>query len=225
LNIGHRGIAGLEPENTLRSFRRAAMEGADAVELDLRLTRDERLVVLHDATVNRTTDGSGPVAEMTLEELERLNAGMGERVPTFEKVLEVTDLPIYAELKVIEAAGPLVAFIRERGLFERVIPISFQPEALRRIKQFLPDLPVGLVLSGASSDPICALDVGATLVSPEAAHLNPALVETCRRVGLRVTTWTVNEPEEMRRMIKLEVDGIVTDRADLLAGLETYNTY
>lgn len=219
LNIGHRGAAGLEPENTLRSFRRAAAEGADAVELDLRLTRDKHLVVMHDATVNRTTNGSGSVAQMTLNDLKQLDAGVGERVPTFEQVLEVTDLPIYAELKVVGAAGPLTAFIRHRKLAEQVIPISFQPEALFQIRQSLPRLPVGLVLSGPLSDPITALRVGAALVSPEAVHLNAALVESCRREGLRVTTWTVNEPEEMRRVLKLGVDGIVTDRPDLLASL------
>lgn len=148
MNIGHRGAAGLEPENTLRSFRRAAAEGADAVELDLRLTRDKHLVVMHDATVNRTTNGSGSVAQMTLNDLKQLDAGVGERVPTFEQVLEVTDLPIYAELKVVGAAGPLTAFIRHRKLAEQVIPISFQPEALFQIRQSLPRLPVGLVLSG-----------------------------------------------------------------------------
>jgi glycerophosphoryl diester phosphodiesterase len=105
-NIGHRGAAGLEPENTLRSFSRATVEGADAVELDLRLTRDDHLVVLHDAMVDRTTDGSGPAAGMTLEELKRLDAGLGERVPTFEETLEVTDLPIYAELKVSRLPNP-----------------------------------------------------------------------------------------------------------------------
>ncbi len=217
LNIGHRGAAGLEPENTLRSFTRATIEGADAVELDLRLTRDERLVVLHDATIDRTTNGSGPAAEMSLEEIKRLDAGLGERVPTFEEVLEVTDLPIYAELKVVEAAGPLAACIRERGLARRITPISFLPEALYRIKQSLPDLAVGLVVSGTLSGLTGALRVGATLVSPEAAYLNAALVESCRQAGLRVTAWTVNESEEMRRMIRMEVDGIVTDRPDLLA--------
>ena len=224
LNIGHRGAAGLEPENTLRSFIRATVEGADAIELDLRLTRDDRLVVLHDATVDRTTDGSGSAAEMTLEEIKRLDAGLGERVPTFEEVLEVTDLPIYAELKVVEAAGPLAACIRERGLAGRVTPISFRSEALHRIKQPLPDLAVGLVVSGTLSDPTGALRVGAALVSTEAAYLNAAFVESCRQADLRVTAWTVNEPEEMQRMIRLAIDGIVTDRPDLLAELETYNT-
>ncbi len=221
MNIGHRGAAGLEPENTLRSFTRATAEGADAVELDLRLTRDERLVVLHDATVDRTTDGSGPAASMTLEELKRFDAGLGERVPAFEEVLEVTDLPIYAELKVVEAAGHLAACIRERGLAGRITPISFLPEALHRIKQSLPDLAVGLVVSGTLADPTSALRVGAALVSLEAAHLNAEFVESCRQAGLRVTAWTVNEPEEMQRIIRMKVNGIVTDRPDLLAGLET----
>ena len=221
LNIGHRGAAGLEPENTLRSFTRATVEGADAVELDLRLTRDDRLVVLHDATVDRTTDGSGSAAKMTLEEIKRLDAGLGERVPTFEEVLEVTDLPIYAELKVVDAAGPLAACIRERGLAGRVTPISFRSEALHRIKQPLPDLAVGLVVSGTLSDPTGALRVGAALVSTEAAYLNAAFVESCRQADLRVTAWTVNEPEEMQRMIQMKLDGIVTDRPDLLARLGT----
>lgn len=219
LNIGHRGAAGLEPENTLRSFRRAAAEGADAIELDLRLTCDGRLVVLHDADVDRTTNGSGPVAEMKLDELKRLDAGLGERVPTFEEVLEATGLPIQAELKVVEAAGPLAASILKRRLAGRVTPISFHPEALRQTKLSLPDLPVGLLISGALLDPAAgACSVDATLVSLEAAYLDEMTVGRCQRASLRVTTWTVNEPKEMRRALEMGVDGIVTDRPDLLAG-------
>lgn len=218
-NIGHRGAAGLEPENTLRSFRRSVAEGADAIELDLRLTRDGSLVVLHDATVDRTTDGSGPVADMTLDEIRQLNAGLGERIPTFEEVLEATELPIYAEIKAIEAAEPLAALIGRRRLAGRVVPISFAPEALRRVKLSLPDLPVGLILSGDSPGLDEARSVNASLVSPQAAYLNAAKVEGCRRAGFRVTAWTVNESQEMRRMLGLAVDGIVTDRPDLLCAL------
>ena len=187
LNIGHRGAAGLEPENTLRSFRRAAAEGADAIELDLRLTRDGRLVVLHDATVYRTTGGSGPVADMTLDEVRRLDAGRGEKVPTFEEVLEGVGLPIYAELKVVEAAVPLAALIRARGLAGRVTPISFHPETLSRTRATLPELPVGLILSGSPPDPVGAKSLGATLVSLEAAYLDAASVLRFKQAGLRVT--------------------------------------
>ena len=218
-NIGHRGAASLEPENTLRSFRRAAAEGADAIELDLRLTRDGCLVILHDADVNRTTSGSGPVASMTLDEIKHLDAGLGERIPTFEEVLEATELPIHAELKTVETAEPLAALIRERRLATRVIPISFDLEALRRVKLSLPDLPVGLILSGDSPSLVEARSVNASQVSPRAAYLDAAKVEYYRRAGFRITMWTVNEPEEMWRALGLGVDGIVTDRPDLLFGL------
>ncbi len=218
-NIGHRGAAGLEPENTLRSFRRAAEEGADALELDLRVTRDGYLVVLHDPTVDRTTSGTGSVHELTLAEVQQLDAGLGERVPTFEEVLEATTLPIHAELKVVEAAEPLASGILEKAA-ERITLISFDPEALRRVKRALPDQPVGLILSGAPPDDAeRARSLDADLVSLEAEYLNAEAVERCRRAALKVTAWTVNEPEQMQRVVELGVDGIATDRPDLLAGI------
>ncbi len=189
------------------------------MELDLRLTRDGRLVVLHDPTVDRTTNGNGLVAGMTLDEIQRLDAGLEERVPTFEEMLEAVELPVHAEIKAVEAAGPLADLILARGLAGRVTPISFQAEALRRIKLSLPDLPVGLIVSGAAHSLASALQTGADLVSLEAAHLNAAAVESCQDASLLVTAWTVNEPEEMQRVSGLGVDGIVTDRPDLLAGL------
>jgi glycerophosphoryl diester phosphodiesterase len=216
-NIGHRGAAGLEPENTLRSFQRAAGEGADALELDLRITRDRQLVVLHDPTVDRTTDGRGPVHKKTLAELQDLDGGMGERVPTLTEVMEATALPIHAELKVVEAAEPLVRLILETEATERLTPISFHAEALRRVKRAGPNLPI---FSGAPPDAAQrVLSVGASLVSLEAAHLSVEAVERCRRAGLKITTWTVNGLEQMRRAMELEVDGIVTDHPDLLAGI------
>jgi glycerophosphoryl diester phosphodiesterase len=219
-NVGHRGAAGLEPENTLRSFLRAFEEGADALELDLRVTRDGHLVVLHDHTVDRTTNGTGPVFEMTLEELQKLDAGLGERVPTFYEVVEATVLPLYAELKVVEAARVLAELLQDDSIAGRVIPISFHREILSEVKAVLPDFPMGLVLSGASLDADeRAHGVGATLVSLEASHLRPEVVERCQRAGLRTTTWTVNDPEEMQWALDLSLDGVVTDRPDLLTRL------
>jgi len=219
-NIGHRGAAGLEPENTLRSFHRAAEEGADALELDLRVTRDGHLVVLHDPTVDRTTNGTGPVHEMTLADVQQLDAGLGEKVSTFGEVLEATTLPIHAELKVAEAAEPLASGILEGSVAGRITLISFHPEALRRVKRVLPDQPVGLILSGAPPDDAeRARSLDADLVSLEAEYLSAEAVERCRRAALKVTAWTVNEPEQMQRVVELGVDGIATDRPDLLAGI------
>jgi glycerophosphoryl diester phosphodiesterase len=218
-NIGHRGAAGLEPENTLRSFRRAAAEGADAVELDLRATRDGRLVVMHDATIDRTTSGTGEVARMALEELREADAGLGERIPTFEEVVEAVELPIYAEIKAVEAARPLATLVADLSLEGRVVPISFLPEALAEMSRVLPRLPLGLILPSTSPHVgERALAAGADLVSLEASSVSAEAVEACRRAGLRVTAWTVNEPEEMERLLKPGLDGIVTDRPDLLAG-------
>jgi glycerophosphoryl diester phosphodiesterase len=105
LTIGHRGIMGVEPENTLRSFIAAQQAGLDLIELDLHLSKDGALVVMHDADVDRTTDGSGPIAEKTLAELRVLDAGRGERVPVFEEVLDAVTAPLQAEIKDVAAAG------------------------------------------------------------------------------------------------------------------------
>jgi glycerophosphoryl diester phosphodiesterase len=189
------------------------------VELDLRVTRDGHLVILHDATIDRTTSGTGEVSRMTLEELRGADAaGLGERIPTFVEAVEAVELPIYAEIKATEAARLLAVLVQELGLEGRVFPISFLPEALVEVKRALPGLPFGLILPGAPPDASRrARAAGADLVSMEARNVSGGTVESCRRAGLRVTAWTVNEPEEMRRLLRSGLDGIVTDRPDLLA--------
>lgn len=204
----------------MRSFRRAITEGADALELDLRLTRDGNIVVLHDPTLGRTTDGLGPVREFTLASLRQFDAGLGERVPTFAEVIAGTHLPIHAEIKASEAAEPLAKAIREIGVAERVTPICFDLEALRRVKRILPDQKVGLICVDVSRKVIeSASSTGVEFISVQASRLNSAKVEQIRQSGLKVITWTVNEPRLMRRLIKFPVDGIVTDRPDLLSSL------
>lgn len=205
----------------MRSFRRAAAEGADALELDLRLTHDGNIVVLHDPTLDRTTDGLGPVSELTLAELRRFDAGLGERVPTFAEVLAGTHLPVHAEIKAGEAAEPLAKAIREMGVSERVTPICFDLEVLRRAKRILPNQPVGLICVDVSYEIIeSASSTGVEFISAQTSRLNSAKVERIRQLGLKIITWTANEPELMRRLIKLPVDGIVTDRPDLLTGVK-----
>ncbi len=213
-------MAGLEPENTLRSFRRAAQEGADAIELDLRVSRDRYLVVMHDPTVDRTTDGTGPVSGMALNDLKDLDAGLGERIPTFEEALEATDLPIHAELKEAGAVEPLAKLVWRRGAAERIMAISFDLETLSRVRASLPDLPVGLILPGVPPEGIeQARSVDAGMISFEAAYLSAEIVERCREVGLDTAAWTVNDPGQMRRIIGLGVDFVTTDRPDLLTGI------
>jgi glycerophosphoryl diester phosphodiesterase len=220
LIIGHRGAAGLEPENTLRSFRRAEKEGADVIELDLHLSRDGRLVVIHDPTVNRTTGERGKVAEMTLDQLKALDAGIGERIPTFEEALEATDLPIHAEVKAVEAGAALAGFIREHDLDGRVTPTSFHPEALGGVRSVMPEMEVGLILARRRPDADeLARSVGAVSVALEARYVDEEVVERCRAAGLQVIAWTVNDPNRMKRVAELGVDAITSDRPDILAGV------
>ncbi|MER5835356.1 glycerophosphodiester phosphodiesterase family protein, partial [Streptomyces sp. NPDC002130] len=152
LTIGHRGVMGVEPENTLRSFVAAQEAGLDAIELDLHLSKDGALVVMHDTDVDRTTDGTGPIAEKTLAELRALDAGRGERVPVFEEVLEAVHTPLQAEIKDKQAARALAEVMNRRGLSGRVEVSSFHDEAIAEIKPLVPGVRTALIASRYGTD-------------------------------------------------------------------------
>jgi glycerophosphoryl diester phosphodiesterase len=212
LTVGHRGLMGVEPENTLRSFARAQAEGVDVVELDLHLSSDGALVVMHDAEVDRTTDGSGPIAGLTLERLRALDAGLGERVPVFEEVVHAVAAPIQAEIKDRKAARVLCRAIEEHGLHDRVTVISFHDEALRETREQLPDMPLALVAGHSTPTvPERAHALGARMVSCELPRLDAGTVERCHALGISVISWTVNTDEDLRRVRALGLDGVVTD--------------
>ncbi|MGK5531063.1 glycerophosphodiester phosphodiesterase [Streptomyces sp. URMC 129] len=222
LTVGHRGLMGAEPENTLRSFRRADRAGVDAVECDLHLSKDGELVVIHDAEVDRTTDGSGRVADLTLAELRGLDAGLGERVPLFAEVMAAVGAPVQAEIKDPAAARSLALAVEEGGLHGRVTAISFHEEALREIRGRLPGLPVALVAGrSAPTAPERAVALGAGMVSCELAHLDPDVVGRCRAAGVRVIAWTVNTDAELARVRELGLDGVVTDAPEIVRAVRS----
>ena len=205
---------GVEPENTVRSFVRAEREGLDGIELDLHLSKDGALVVMHDATVDRTTDGTGAIGDLTLDELRTLDAGRGERVPVFEEVLAaVSDrLPIQAEIKDAKAARVLAGVLRERKLLDRVSVLSFHDDALREIHELLPEARTVLVAGRTGKDLVDrARAVGSRLVSLELGKLCLDTVEDCRRAGIDVMAWTVNTPQELALARALGLVGAVTD--------------
>lgn len=219
--IGHRGVMGVEPENTLRSFVRADREGLDGIELDLHLSKDGALVVMHDATVDRTTDGTGAISDFTLEELRGLDAGLGERVPVFEEVLDAVPAPVQAEIKDVAAARVLAALLRERGLLERVSVLSFHDEALREVKDLLPQVRTVLVAGRTGADLVArARAVEAELVSLELRHLNLDVVERCHAAGIAVMAWTVNTPRDLALATALGLDGACTDVPDIKRAVE-----
>jgi glycerophosphoryl diester phosphodiesterase len=212
LTVGHRGVMGIEPENTLRSFLRAEREGLDQIELDLHLSKDGALVVMHDARVDRTTDGSGLIRDLTLEEIRALDAGLGERVPVFEEVLEAVAAPIQAEIKDTAAARVLAAVLRERGESARVSVISFHDDALAEIRALLPGVRTVLV-AGDSGPQIVprAQAVGAELVSLDLTRLSLDTVRRCQAAGIAVMAWTVNTAQDWALARALGLDGAATD--------------
>jgi glycerophosphoryl diester phosphodiesterase len=216
LTVGHRGVMGVEPENTLRSFVRAEHEGLDVIELDLHLSKDGELVVMHDADVARTTDGSGAIGDFTLAELRQLDAGQGERIPVFQEVVEAVRSPLQAEIKDKAAARVLVGVIGELGLHDRVTVISFHDEALREVRALLPEMPLVLVTGRSTpTAPERALELGAEMVSCELRWLEQETVDRCHAHGIKVISWTVNTDDDLARVRELGLDGVVTDMPEI----------
>ncbi|KOU24765.1 glycerophosphodiester phosphodiesterase [Streptomyces sp. WM6372] len=213
LTIGHRGVMGVEPENTLRSFVRAERSGMDVIALDLQLSKDGVLVVLHDAEVDRTTDGSGAVADLTLAALRELDAGHGERVPVFEEVLDAVRTPLQVSVQDGPAAAALAELVLRRDLSARVEVASFRDEVLAGTARLLPGVRTVLhsdLAGGAPGVVARARACGAHEVALNIRELTLDTVERVHAAGLRVTGWTVNTLQQLRVARALELDGAAT---------------
>jgi glycerophosphoryl diester phosphodiesterase len=231
LLIAHRGASGHAPENTLAAFKKAVTLGATFIETDLQLTRDARLVAIHDETVNRTTNGKGAVHDMTLAELRRLDAGSwfgsefaGERIPTLEEVLDFAkkfDVIFYLEIKPGGSFGgehALIGGLRASGEIARTIVISFDSAILANVRKIEPTLMTGLLYDGQIEKPLDqALEVGARQLAVRGDLVSPGLLTAARAKDLQVVCWTVNHSAHMRQLIDAGVDGIMSDYPDRLA--------
>ncbi|WP_210571355.1 glycerophosphodiester phosphodiesterase family protein [Streptomyces sp. GESEQ-4] len=216
LTIGHRGVMGIEPENTLRSFVAAEQAGLDVIELDLHLSKDGALVVMHDADVDRTTDGTGPIAEKTLAELRALDAGRGERVPVFEEVLDAVKCPLQAEIKDEAAARALSEVMHRRDLLARVEVSSFHDEAIAEIARLVPGVRTALIASRYGTDIVDrAVEAGARTVCLNIRRLTLEIVEHARKADLRIIGWVVNTQDHLRLVRALELDGATTDYPEI----------
>jgi glycerophosphoryl diester phosphodiesterase len=207
---------GVEPENTLRSFVAAQQAGLDVIELDLHLSKDGALVVMHDTDVDRTTDGSGPIAEKTLAELRALDAGRGEHVPVFEEVLEAVRTPLQAEIKDVQAARALAEVLLERDLVPRVEVSSFHDEAVAEIARLVPGVRTALIGSRYGTDIVDrAVEAGAATVCLNIRRLTLEIVEQARKADLRIIGWVVNTQDHLRLVRALQLDGATTDYPEI----------
>lgn len=247
LVIAHRGGAGLFPENTLYAFEQSHRIGVDILELDIRATKDGKVVVIHDSTVNRTTDGSGPVSEMTLAEVKKLDAAYrfspdagrtfpfrasGVTVPTLEEVFNaLPEARFNIEMKQEGLVAPLCNLLRGRELTDRTVVASFRQSSLDEFRRECSEVATSASSSevsqflamyksglGASYSPsMQALQVPQNLFGLQV--VSPEFIENARKLNLQVHVWTINNPADMQRLLELKVDGIMTDYPDRLLNL------
>lgn len=226
--FAHRGASKYAPENTIEAFQLAADQGAEAIELDVKLTADDKAVVIHDQTVERTTDGAGQVNQLSLEAIKKLNASnhfenyQGVKVPTLDEVFESVGkvLFINVELTNYKSANdgliPIVAeIVKRHNMQKSVLFSSFIPANLAKMKALLPEVPVGLLalpgIRGAISRSGVFTGLSPAIIHPYLADVNQRMMATERKRGRRVHVWTVNEEADIKRMLALGVDGIFTD--------------
>ena len=230
--IAHRGGSGLAPENTLAAFRRAVETGSDAIELDVRMTRDSRVVVIHDRRLGRTTNGNGFVGKYTLNEIKSLDAGSwfgaqfeGEPVPTLEEVFDQLpdELPIYVEMK---ARGPgawplameVIGIIRRYGRWESTMVAGFNPVALAIVRVMEPRLVRCYISSSRHPLPVRARWLSPLVnphwYAPDRGTLTSKLLARFHAQGKPVAAWDVDAGSDVRSMRKMGVDAVVTDHPD-----------
>ncbi|MGA2681417.1 MAG: glycerophosphodiester phosphodiesterase family protein [Candidatus Bathyarchaeia archaeon] len=218
LRIGHRGARAYAPENTLASFRKALEIGVDAVELDVRKTKDNQLVVIHDADVKRTTNGEGLVSELTLKEIKEFSSEGGEKIPTLEEALDFLDkkVKVFVELKEDGIEKQVLSVVHDRNLEKNVVVVSFLEDALRKVRELDGDIETGLIYAKHKNPLKAALDLKANYLVALYRFVHTANVEKAHENGLKVVVWTINNPEEVELYAKKGVDGITSDKPDIL---------
>lgn len=221
LKIGHRGAKAYEPENTILSFKRALELGVNAVELDVRRTKDGEIVVIHDAEVDRTTNGKGLVSDLTLKEIKELSTEKGEKIPTLDEALAFLNrkVKVLIEIKEVGIEEKVLEIVKSRGLEDNVIIISFHEDSLKKVREMSGVIKTGLIYV-RHKDPIkAALSLKAQYLLPMYKFVYPSLVKRAHENGLKVIVWTINTPEEAREYARMGVDGIASDRPDILKDL------
>lgn len=235
LNLAHRGYRARYPENTLLAFRQALeVKGCDGIELDVQLSKDGELVIMHDETLNRTTNGSGPLKDQILAGLRRLDAGEGEKIPTLDEYLDlVENRPFLTNIELKNSMEPypgmeerVIQKVRARKMEDRVLFSSFRHDSVILCKKLAPEIPGGLLCAVHETFPGQRLDKvlrrmgenGIEYLHPGTLALSVDLLEALNEKGVAINTWTANAPGVIKRLVAEPcVRGIVTDDPALLA--------
>ncbi len=221
--IGHRGANKVAPENTLKSFQKAIELGADYVEFDIHMTKDNEIVIMHDENIARTTGHEGLISEMTLAELKELDCGEGEKIPTLQELIDLAKgkVELQCEIKAEGTVPRLLKILKNASLIEGTIISSFNHEELRKVKELEPDLKLAALEptgTGWVTDWILkkqmiknALDEGFYAVHPFYKVVNQKLVDFAHENGIKVNPWTVDSLHAMKELIGYGVNGVITN--------------
>ena len=217
LCIGHRGAMGHEPENTLLSVNKALKLGVDGVEIDV-YNVENRLVVIHDRTLERTTNGTGYVADCSLAYLRSLDAGKGEQIPLLEEIIEIVNRQaiVNVELKgnnTAELISKLIQkYLQQGWTYEDFVVSSFDHYQLQQVKKIDPKIKIGALIYGLPWRYLTnAAEIEASIIIPSVDYVTAELVATAHQKNLLVWVYTVNRSQEINRMRELNIDGIFTN--------------
>jgi glycerophosphoryl diester phosphodiesterase len=231
LVVGHKGAGLSEPENTLRSIRRAIEIGVDAVEVDVRRTRDRHLVLIHDATVDRTTDGKGMVDSFLLDELRALDAGQGEKIPTLEEAIGLVDgrVGLVIEIKEPDTISQILETVGALGNAPRTTFASAWHESLKTAKERYPSSMCEVLLGCEPVNPampaVLALEAKADVVFMGRQFLSEMIVSEAHARSIRVGAGSVNSANDLSQVLKLGVDEVGSDAPELVIGALGQNRY
>jgi len=224
--LAHRGASLQAPENTLAAFELAHQQGADVIELDVMLSADEVPVVIHDPSVDRTTNGKGLVCDLPLAALQELDAGEGQRISTLDEVFDILgrQLPFNIELKNYttrddQIVDKVAEVVKKHNIAESIIFSSFLPKNLKRVAQLLPQSPRGLLAQDNFVGWIIRTFVfrmgDYQALNPAMKNISKKKVESIHRIGRQVYPWILNDADDIRRAADWGVDGIITDDPEL----------
>lgn len=220
--IGHRGAMGYEPENTLLSFKKAMELNVDMIELDVHVCKTGELVVIHDDKVNRTTNGRGYVAEKTLNELKKLDAGKGEKIPILKEVLDLINkqTKINIELKGKNTAKPvsdiIEKYVKEKQWdYDDFLVSSFNYNELEKFHGLNPKIRIGIIVDKKHDNSLkLAKKLNTYSIHPSIKLINKEFINKAHKVNLKVLVWTVNNSNNIKKMESLGIDGIFTNYPD-----------
>ncbi len=223
LKIGHRGAAGYAPENTLASFQRAIEIGVDMIEFDVRLSKDKQLVIIHDPTLDRTTNGRGRVADYNLSQLKKLDAGQQEQIPTLQEALKLINRRTQVNIELIETGlvpyllDTLDVFLKEGWDSDDFLLSSFYWQELELLNRLAPHFRLGVLWDDPQKDwRLPQSQIPAYSLHPHFALVNPILINEAKTRGLKIFAYTANTPKQISFLKELKVDGIFSDFPDLI---------